>query len=334
MTASVAVAYTAGLFESLQQHQQLDAALARVGLATEQLRDPDYRIAYAQYIDLWNTAVELCQRPLLGLEVGGQFHPGNLGNLGSLLMAAPNLLNAIEQLVRFEHLLQDGIQTLMSPHPASPHIEFTSTRFDDEQARPAIEKEIAEAIAVARFLLQHSLSPVQLEGEVWFKHSPAAPLADYQKLIGSKATIRFNQSANRLIFPAELLTKPNSFGNADVFNSVLKAIDQQTEQGLCAQVKRAIGEQLHQGVPDVKTIAEAFGMSHRTFQRRLSDQGTSYKTLVAELRKEKACDMLSHSKQSISEIAYLLGFTEASTFHQAFKRWTELSPGEYRRSHS
>ena len=333
MSASVAVAYTAGLLESLQQHQQLDAALSRIGLDPEQLKDPDNRISYTQYIDLWNTAVELCERPLLGLEVGSQFHPGNLGNLGSLLVAAPNLLAAIEQLVRFEHILQDGIQTHLEPHPTSPHIEFTSTRFDDEQARAAIEKEVAEAIAVAHFLLQRNVASAQLTGEVWFKHAPAAPIEQYQELIGS-AKVRFKQKANRLIFPVELLTKETGFGNEGVFNSVLKEIDQQTEQGLCAQVKRVINQQLHQGVPEVKAIAESFGMSNRTFQRRLSDEGTSYKNLIAELRKERACELLSHSSQSISEIAYLLGFTEASTFHQAFKRWTELSPGEYRKAHS
>ena len=164
-----------------------------------------------------------------------------------------------------------------------------------------------------------------------FQHAPVAELVEYQAILGD-TPIKFQQQHNQLIFDAQLLSFSTGFGNAAVFQSVLKEIDQQVGQDLESQVRRLIIDTVHQGVPDVKFVAEKFGMSHRTFQRRLSAEGTRYKELVAQVRQDIALDLLNRTDSSISEIAYLVGFTETSTFHQAFKRWTGQSPGEYRKT--
>jgi AraC-like DNA-binding protein len=72
-------------------------------------------------------------------------------------------------------------------------------------------------------------------------------------------------------------------------------------------------------------------MSPRTLQRRLADEQTSYQALVREVREDLASGYLTESRLSISEIAYLLGFSDVSTFHRAFRRWTHETPRAYRR---
>ena len=101
MAASVAIAYLGGLLESLRQNGQLDAALHGAGIRADEVADPDQRISFKRYIELWQQAVGLIQQPLLGLQVGQQFHPGNFGDLASILIAAPDLQAAIEQLIRY-----------------------------------------------------------------------------------------------------------------------------------------------------------------------------------------------------------------------------------------
>lgn len=329
MTASVAVAYIAGLAESLEQQGLLPEALTAAGVPIEVLEDPDNRIKFDQYVELWKSAVSLTGDSLLGLKTGSHFHPGNLGGLASILVAAPTLQAATQQLIRYEHILQDGLQTQMGEAAGKTYLEF-SCNYPDDDVTAVMEKEVAEAVAVARFVLQRADVMDKARGEVWFKHKPLGDIAEYEELLG--VTVKFSQPAYRLMFDPEVLQHNTSYGNEGVFNSVLKEIDQQSDQDLESQVKRLVAESIHQGVPEVKEVAEKFGMSHRTFQRRLADEGTRYKELVAEVRKSTAIDLLKRADCSIGEIAYLVGFTEASTFHQAFKRWTGQSPGEYRKS--
>ena len=331
MTASVAISYCASLIRMLGDAGALKKTLEQSGIKQDTLSDADKRISFQKYVKLWRHGIENTADPLLGLRAGAAFHPGNLGALASVLVAAPNFVSAVEQLIRYEHLLQDGMQTQLYEAQGRAHAEFTCAIRESDEISPLIEKELSEALALAKFFLR-GVDFEKGQAEAHFKHKAAASIDEYKAVLGD-IPIKFNQDKNQLIFDAELLSFSTGFGNEAVFQSVLKEIDQQVGQDLESQVRRLIIETIHQGVPEVKEVAEKFGMSHRTFQRRLSDEGTRYKELVAKVRQDTAIDLLSRKDSSISEIAYLVGFTETSTFHQAFKRWTGQSPGEYRKSH-
>jgi AraC-like DNA-binding protein len=73
-------------------------------------------------------------------------------------------------------------------------------------------------------------------------------------------------------------------------------------------------------------------MSSRSLQRHLRSDGTSHRDLVAEIRRDLAMRYLAERRIAIGEVAFLLGFSEVSAFHRAFKRWTGATPAEYRRS--
>lgn len=331
MTASVAITYCAGLIRVLNDSGVLIPTLEQAAVKQSVLQNPDSRISFLSYIKLWKNGVQQTADPLLGLRAGAEFHPGNLGALASVLVAAPSFASAIEQLIRYEHLLQDGIQTQLVEANGRAHAQFTCTNHDCQDTYHLMEKEVSEALALAKFYLR-GVDFNEGKLEVHFQHSPMAEITEYQKVLGD-TPIKFQQEKNQLIFDAQLLSFSTGFANEAVFQSVLKEINQQVGQDLESQVRRLIVETIHQGVPDVKCVAEKFGMSHRTFQRRLSAEGTRYKELVAQVRQDTALDLLNRTDNSISEIAYLVGFTETSTFHQAFKRWTGQSPGEYRKTH-
>jgi AraC-like DNA-binding protein len=95
-------------------------------------------------------------------------------------------------------------------------------------------------------------------------------------------------------------------------------------------IKGAIAEELRGGVPCLTAVASRLAVGDRTLRRQLQKQGLSFRALVDLTRSEMAREYLEQSLLSISEIAYLLGFSGASAFHRAFRRWTGMAPLRYR----
>jgi AraC-like DNA-binding protein len=93
----------------------------------------------------------------------------------------------------------------------------------------------------------------------------------------------------------------------------------------------AVNSSLRGGIPKMDEVARKLHMSARTLQRRLQDDGLSFQDLVAEVRRDLSARYLEEADMSLAEVAFLIGFSEVSTFHRAFKQWTGLTPAEYRR---
>ena len=104
------------------------------------------------------------------------------------------------------------------------------------------------------------------------------------------------------------------------------------DETFAARVRHVLIEELRRGEPTLDRLAARLRMSERTMQRRLSQQGTSLQALLDEVRHDLSLRHLGESRESIAEIAFLLGFSEVSAFHRAFKRWTGSTPGAYRQA--
>jgi AraC-like DNA-binding protein len=96
-----------------------------------------------------------------------------------------------------------------------------------------------------------------------------------------------------------------------------------------SRVQQALLEALPDGAPSKPAIARVLGMSARNLQRHLADEGTSFKALLEEARVALARNYVDEGRLSVTEIAFVLGFADTSTFSRAFKRWTGRSPREY-----
>jgi AraC-like DNA-binding protein len=98
-------------------------------------------------------------------------------------------------------------------------------------------------------------------------------------------------------------------------------------------LRRLLEDELPDGEPTRKRIAARLHMSARTLHRRLVDEGTSFRKVLTRVRREIAERHLRERRLAISEIGFLLGFSEPSAFHRAFKRWTGRPPHAYRQRH-
>lgn len=99
------------------------------------------------------------------------------------------------------------------------------------------------------------------------------------------------------------------------------------------QVKILIKRRIASGKPDIADIARELGMSERTLQRRITEQGGSFRGLLDEARQELGRHLLSEGRNGIDEVAFLLGFQETSSFYRAFRAWEGMTPAQWRSSH-
>jgi AraC-like DNA-binding protein len=102
------------------------------------------------------------------------------------------------------------------------------------------------------------------------------------------------------------------------------------EDGLLTSVRKAVGEAMRDGEPTLTQVARKIAMKPRTLQRRLKDHGLDFKRLVAGTRRHFSQNYLRDRRHTLTEIAYLLGYSEVSAFNRAFRRWTGSTPSEYR----
>lgn len=170
--------------------------------------------------------------------------------------------------------------------------------------------------------------------EVHLESPPPDNPQYFERLFG--CPVLFGQSHNAFIFAQHFLDCPmvhteeslrNFLRNAP-YHLMVATDDEDTS--LIAQMKRLIGNDLSREFPSVVMMAEHLNMSVRTLRRRLKEHGTTYQQFKDNLRKEQAIRWLNQPELKINAVSALLGFDEPSAFHRSFKKWTGMTPGEYR----
>ncbi|MCT2530629.1 AraC family transcriptional regulator [SAR92 clade bacterium H921] len=171
---------------------------------------------------------------------------------------------------------------------------------------------------------------------VWFEHSaPQNPalLGDYSELFGCQ--VLFDQPANGIRVREAVLDLPLPQANEQILQTLLEhatallaGLDK--NQTVANQVKNILRLMLKQQAPTSQIIAQRLGMSSRTLQRKLGEEGTHYQDVLNELRLELALYFLKNTALSLDSIAYELGYAEARSFYRSFKLWTGRTAGSYR----
>ena len=128
------------------------------------------------------------------------------------------------------------------------------------------------------------------------------------------------------MFPAKMVpSRPSASASATV-GALPKP------QSFEDRVRHAVAATLADEAPSLRRIARALGVSARTLTRRLAEEGTKFSAVVDAIRAEMASSLLHQRNLGVSEVSYLLGFSEPSAFTRAFQRWTGTSPTEFRRA--
>jgi AraC-like DNA-binding protein len=194
--------------------------------------------------------------------------------------------------------------------------------------RQRFEFDLVTILSFCRWVTNRDLRPLALE----LRFPPAADLRPYHDAF--KCPLRFDAPANALLFARAdvLLSLPTAHPVLEKVHERLAGeyLQRREHPQTSSRARAAIIRRLPDGEPRRTEIASSLGMSERTLQRRLEEEGTSFHHLLDDTRRELAQQYLGQSDQSMADVAYLLGFTDQSSFFRASKRWFETSPRHYR----
>ena len=194
------------------------------------------------------------------------------------------------------------------------------------------EATFSATVVVLKAITESNISPVKVS----FKHKPPAPLYSYQPVF--QCPVLFGQSHNYIAYTRADLTMRTAKADESINKFLLERVAE-AEEGIktsasqiALDVEILIKDALPSGIPSIGQVGQHMGMSSRTLNRRLSENGFTFRELVKKTQKGIAEKMLRNGSNSIGEIAFKTGFSEQSAFNRAFKRWTGQSPLEFRNS--
>jgi AraC-like DNA-binding protein len=307
----------------------VQAALAEVGVAPESLADADARVPHRVAIALWMHALALTGDDCFGLHAAEAIDFTVFDVQAHAMLASPTLREGIERIQRYHRLQHDA--SVLS-------LEHEEGGFRLAHRLPGglnIPRQPGEYI-VATLLLGGRLAT----GTEWqphavrFAHAAPADTREHERIFGVRPT--FGATDHSLVIPEAIMDLPNV--RAD--EGLRSVLDRHAElllerlpktSSLADRVRERVAAELSGGNPAIDVIADGLHMSERTLRRRLEDEGVVFKELVDGLRHQLALRYLGDASLSVSEVAYLLGFSAPSAFHRAFKRWTGKSPRQHRK---
>lgn len=254
----------------------------------------------------------------------------DFGAVGLSWKSAPTLRQSFLRMDRYVRIYNTA--STFRLHDKGDTFWWTHRRPD--MARLGLDLSSEGTLATYVSLCREATGPNSRPEAVQFCHKePAGSLAVLESHF--RCPIHFGADIDALIIPAERLDKPNLVGDESIWRFLTAQIetdiaDEATDRSLDRQVVLQIADMLSDGIPSLSTVSAGLGMSARTLQRRLSDQGLTFQTLVDEARRETAERFLTDTSYSIAEVAFLTGFSEQSAFTRAFKRWAGQTPGAFR----
>lgn len=312
------------------------AAIATIGLDPRFAESPDNRVRGSTVERLWSYAVEQTGDEIIGLHMAEEYNPGALDILGYVVLSCHTIGEVLEKVARYARLLNDGMRIELVREEKSAVMRCSYLEGTDNYLLRAPQHAIdATWGGLARELRRLSGEPLH-PTSVWFGHAPprsAAHRDEYHRVLGTAP--RFSAAEDRFTMPISHLEATLPSANA----ALLKVFEQHAEAGLqtiakghshAGEVARVVSQKLKGSVPGLDDVAKELAMSRRNLQRTLRESGTSYQALLDEVRRDLAIRHLANPSTSAGQVGFLLGFSEPSAFHRAFKRWTGKSPTQFR----
>jgi AraC-like DNA-binding protein len=307
-----------------------DEVMAATGITEANISDPDSRVPLIKTWNLWRVLIDRLPDELLGLHVGASVEVREFGLVGYVMYYSPTLADALHRLARYSHIVSEAAQFDFKMDERHGWLTFdNSLRF--VELRHPVDAAMAMIVRAARDLTETDVVPV----EARFPFSSPAELYEYKKFF--RAPLEFDRPRSVVILEKEDLARPVKAAD-ETLGKYLDTLAEDVLNNLAEKgtfsdrVRRAVWTELSHGPPNLKSTASALGVSVRTLQRRLREEKTSFVEVVETMRRTLALKLLRDPNLAVYEVAFLLGYSEPSTFYRAFRRWEATSPHEYRRS--
>lgn len=305
--------------------------LARMGLREEDLADPDRGVPLEAQTAAGEALGEHPRAETLGLELAQHLRVELLGVAGWVMAHAPTGRAMVRAVQRYHGLFGD---------PYVPEIDDTPDAFvihrvfEPRIARTRVVPEYAPASTVVLLRELLGLEPGErFVRDVWFQHPAPRDAGVHESFFG--CPVRFSAPETRIVLAGDVMDRPPRARDPGLYayldrHALALSTKLAERSTLGERVRELLAPMLRDGEPSQLGIARRLGMSERTLQRRLREEGRSFADVLDGVRRELAVRYLADPQLAIYEVAFLLGYSDPSSFHRAFRRWTGEGPQEFR----
>ncbi|MHA3114696.1 AraC family transcriptional regulator [Acinetobacter sp. ANC 4635] len=312
----------------VQKGADVDRVFGISGINPELLASPTLSLQLPNYCKVLEQAAQISGCDNFGLHYGQQFQPKELGLIGYIGLCSATLETALRNMVSYFHLHQKDTLTRMIEQQDCWRLDYQVQHGAILTRRQDAELTIGMFMNVIRGVLGSHYSP----REIHFEHTRPEYWQEHSKLFNT--SVYFDQPFNSIVIPKKDLARDMPSSDPlllTMMQDTLQLLNQSnTTQGLSDQVRSQIQLALSEGEPNLEHIADDLGMSSCSLTRRLKSEGMTFTSLVDGVRCELAEHYMKQKNIPISEMAFLLGYSEVSAFSRAFKRWFGINPRQWR----
>ena len=327
-SATTVASYTQAFASALEAAGVVPQEIfSEVGVGVQVTSDPLRRISNAEVSRLFQASVRATGNPCFGIEVGERMQPGNLHALGFAMLASVtlrdfynrvcNYYRVVSRNADFEQEEVDGAAVLVARNLAVSVCNETQDAW------------VTMMVRFLRFLYQQEMNPL------WIALCRPVPAGGEEPFLNYfQCPVRFDCDELRIAIDSKIMDRELPGGSADLAQHndqiVMKYLEKMEHKDVVNRVRRLITDELSSGMLSKQGVAEKMNMSARNLQLKLAEQNTTFQETLDGTRQNLASGYIEQSHLAITEIAYLLGFSDASNFTRAFRRWHGVSPSDYR----
>jgi AraC-like DNA-binding protein len=307
----------------------LDEILQDLGVDPATLSRAEGFIPCANFARILDATARRTGDPAFGLHFGARSNPKNNGCLAYAVMNSPTVISAFETAARYIHLHNEAAQLALSEDKHLSYWSYSLNKLDLENSRQFVDYGMAAALNVLRLMVGSLWSP----REVHFEHQSEEMITAYREVF--RSPIVFASSSNAFVMDSEFCKQPVPAADPNLFRILTCYLDDvltriPKKNAALAPIRTTIVQLMAHGGLNLARTAKALGVSARTLQRQLKQQGLSFAEVLDDTRRGLAVEYLKDRENTLTEIAFLLGYSEVSAFNRAFKRWTGKTPMAYR----
>lgn len=308
---------------------------ADIGISVEDLDVADMRLNLEQCCTNIESSIRVSGDPFLGLHLGERTSVSALGLAGLMMASSKHAIDVLQCSQEFSQAFTN-LQTFRVGM-VGDEVHFYSEAVPvwvDRSPRTAahvIETSFSSVVHQLELLTRKYIRPTRVR----FRHARPADVSEYERIFRCRPA--FAQDMNSMVFAAADLEAP-IIGHNQPLNDMLKAMyEEQMRKSVSGaafteKVKQVMLGNMQVTFPPLEVIAEVLMMTPRTLQRKLQQEGTTFRELTDAVKQELAEALLGNPDLTVTDIAYKLGYFEPTSFQRAFRQWTGTTPMEFRKS--
>lgn len=326
-----ALAQTLITVERFMRKQGLNyqRAVRAVGIDPSVVKIADARIPLRSLAQLLENVARETGNDAFSAQVGESFRPGTTGALDYVIANAPTLRVALHDYVRFLSLVSDRLEARFEERPQTSYMVTPLPAALGATAQ-LMDAQTAVRVTRIRHITRDPSFPLRVE----FKRPKPKAIAEFRRIFG--AGVRFEQPENRIGIPTRTLDKKLPAADAQLYKVLVQAAQKALEEqkrtyDTVSRLITYVSTGLPHGQVRIAPAAEALDLSVRGLRRQLAQAGTTFRALLHDTRKAMADHYINETALPLTEIAFLLGFSELSALSRAAKTWFGRTPRELRK---